>query len=194
MYKRQVSSRVLVKLVLDEDFWLSLLEKAVNGSLDMENCCVDISDSTLSNVQCLESLYPCVLHQSEYSFGGKISLKQDTPEVVRLRGLVFTKKSVYETVSSGGNLQMVVGKLTADGQYAVLVSTSLAQITTAADVLRSVLPPVALLLFGLNVLAAILFSRCLLYTSWLKAAKLSSHCLGIFTLSTAAVARSTSKP
>ena len=154
-----VSSRILGKLVLDEDFWLSFLEKAIDGSLDLENCCVDISDSTLSNVQCLESLYPCVLHQSEYSFGGKISLKQDTPEVVRLRGLVFTKKSVYETVSSGGNLQMVVGKLTADGQYAVLVSTSLAQITTAADVLRSVLPPVALLLFGLNVVAAILFSR-----------------------------------
>lgn len=154
-----VSSRVMGKLLLDDDFWLSFLEKAISGSLDLENCCVDISDSTLSNVQCLESLYPCVLHQSEYSFGGQISLKQDTPEVVRLRGLVFTRKSVYETVSSGGNLQMVVGKLTADGQYAVLVSTSLAQITTAADVLGSVLPPVALLLFGLNVLAAILFSK-----------------------------------
>ena len=154
-----VSARVAGKLVLNEEFWLGFLEKVIDGMLDLDNCCVDVSDSTLSNVQCLESLYPCILHDSEFSFGGKITLKQDTPEIVRLRGMVFTRKSVCETVSSGGNLQMVVGKLTADGQYAVIVSTSLAQIDTAAHVLSSVLPPVALLLFGLNLLAAALFSQ-----------------------------------
>ena len=68
----------------------------------------------------------------------------DTAEIVRLRGMVFLQGSVEETVSSGGNLQMVVGRLTADGEYAVIVSTSLAQIDTAAAVLRGVLPPIAL--------------------------------------------------
>ena len=46
-----------------------------------------------------------------------------------------------------------------DGQYGVIVSASLAQITTAAEVLRAILGPVALILLVLDLLLAILFSR-----------------------------------
>ena len=154
-----ISSRTFAGLILNETFWANFLEAVLDGQLDLENCCVDISDSTLGNVRCLESLYPCVLHESVSSFGGQGKMNVDTPEIVRLRGMVFTQGSVNETVSSGGNMQMAVGRLSADGKYAVIVSTSLAQIDTAADVLGSVLPPIALLLFGLNLLAALLFSR-----------------------------------
>ena len=56
-------------------------------------------------------------------------------------------------------MQMCVGRLSADGQYGVIVSASLAQITTAAEVLRAILGPVALILLVLDLLLAILFSR-----------------------------------
>lgn len=39
---------------------------------------------------------------------------------------------------------MLVGCLTKDGSYGVIVSASLAQIETAAEVMRSVLIPVAI--------------------------------------------------
>ena len=54
---------------------------------------------------------------------------------------------------------MLVGCLTKDGSYGVIVSASLAQIETAAEVMRSVLIPVAIFLIALNLLVAALFSR-----------------------------------
>ena len=154
-----ISTRTFRGLEINEKFWAEFLQAASDGRLPLDNCCLDISDATLNNVRCLEGLYPCILHESVSSFSGHVKINVDTPEIVQLRGQVFTQGQVAETVSSGGNMQMVVGRLTADGQYAVIVSTSLAQIDTAADVLGSVLAPVALLLFALNLLAALLFSR-----------------------------------
>ena len=154
-----ISQRTLTGLFLNDSFWTDFLDSVSDGRLDLENCCLDISDSTLRSVRNLESLYPCVLHESVLAFGGEGKMNVDTAEIVRLRGMVFLQGSVEETVSSGGNLQMVVVRLTADDEYAVIVSTSLAQIDTAAAVLRGVLPPIALLLFGLNMIAALLFSR-----------------------------------
>lgn len=154
-----ISGRTFTGLYFNESFWTEFLQAASDGRLDLENCCLDISDATLSNVRCLESLYPCILHESVSSFSGQVKINVDTPEVVQLRGLVFTRGSVDTVVSSAGNMQMVVGRLTADRQYAVIVSTSLAQIDTAAVVMGRVLPPIAILLFALNLLAALVFSR-----------------------------------
>src|SRR5699024_8343122 len=111
-----ISSRTFAGLILNESFWANFLEAVLEGQLDLENCCVDISDSTLGNVRGLESVYPCVLHESVCSFGGEGKMNVDTPEIVRLRGMVLTQGSVNETVSSGGNMQMAVGRLSADGK------------------------------------------------------------------------------
>ncbi len=61
---------------------------------------------------------------------------------------MFEEGSLYQIIRIGSSMQMCVGRLSADGQYGVIVSTSMAQITTAAEVLRTILGPVALDLAG----------------------------------------------
>ena len=71
---------------------------------------------------------------------------------IQLRQKLFQNGELYQIVKVGSTMQMCVGRLSADGQYGVIVSTSLAQITTAAEVLRSILGPVALILLVLDLL------------------------------------------
>ncbi len=155
----EVSRREFGMLFLNEAFWDSLTADIESGALNMDGTCVDISDATCRNVQYYESLYPCVLHESSGAFGGSGMFTRDTVTAMRLRQLLFNQGTLYETVEAGGNRQMLVGCLTADGRYAVIVSANLAQITTAAGVLRGILPPVALLLVVINLLFAAVFSR-----------------------------------
>ena len=62
-------------------------------------------------------------------------------------------------MDTGSTRQMVVGVLTQDGNYGIIVSANLAQITTAAGVLAQILPPIALFLLLFDLLFAVLFSR-----------------------------------
>ena len=155
-----ISSRDVGPLVLlNDEFWDNLNTAISNGTINVDSCCIDISDSTCRNVQYLEGLYPCILHKSMVSFGSHTIYSKDTPTVIRLRQTLFAQGALYEIVEEGGSRQMMVGLRSRDGSYGVIVSSSLAQIETAAEVLRSVLIPVALLLIGVNLLLAAGFSK-----------------------------------
>ena len=154
-----VSARRFGTLYLDEEFWSGLRQAIQGGQLNVDNCCVDISDATCRNVQYYEGLYPCVLHETMGAFGGDLTLTRDTTTAIRLRKSLFEQGSIYEIVDTGSTRQMVVGVLTQDGNYGIIVSANLAQITTAAGVLAQILPPIALLLLLFDLLFAVLFSQ-----------------------------------
>lgn len=153
-----IASRNFGYLLTDDTFFDDLEGSFDNGSININNYCVDLSDTTYRYLAVYERLYPCILHDSMGGFNGG-NLATDGPLIVRLRHMLFAQGSLYEIFETGGNRQMIVGKLSADGQYAVIVSTSLAQIATAAGVLSSLLPPIALLLLLLNLAVAFAFSR-----------------------------------
>lgn len=157
--EQPISNRDFGFLTLNSQFWQELHEDFDDGTIEVSNCCVDISDSTRRCVLYRENLFPCALHSSSISMGGEILVTADAPEVLRARMKLFNNGSLYEIIEAGNNRQMLVGMLSADGQYGVIVSTSLAQIATAADVLADMLPPIALILLVLNLLVAVLFSR-----------------------------------
>ena len=154
-----ISNRSYMGLTLNSDFWNSVSETFQSKNINVDGCCVDFSDTTLRCLKAYESMYPCLLHESTGAFGGEFGYNLDTRIAIQLRQKLFDEGSLYQIVQVGSSMQMCVGRLSADGQYAVIVSTSLAQITTAAEVLRSILGPVALILLVLDLLFAMLFSR-----------------------------------
>ena len=141
------------------DFWQSFYDDIENGNLKVDNCCIDISDRTCRSIQYIENLYPCILHESMGSLNGLVMTNSDTRLAIQLRQQLFEEGSLYKIIESGANRQMVVGALSANGDYAVIVSTSLAQIETAALVLSKMLPPIGLGILAAVVLFAVFFSR-----------------------------------
>ena len=154
-----ISTRDFGTLVLDNSFWENINQAFLNKNINVDGCCVDFSDSTLRCLKAYESMYPCLLHKSTGAFGGEFGYNVNTSIVIQMRQKLFQDGSLYEIVRSSSSQQMLVGRLSADGQYGVIVSASLAQISTAAEVLRSILIPLALLLLVLDLLFAMLFSR-----------------------------------
>ena len=61
--------------------------------------------------------------------------------------------------SPSGSVQLMVGRMTADGNYTVLVTTSLMHVAEAGKVLSTVLPLAAALIFAFSMSAAWLFSE-----------------------------------
>lgn len=159
-----LSSRFWGQLTLNLDFWGSggTVDTAIqNGKLSVTNCCLDISDTTQRSIAYSENLVPCLLHEGTYnSFSITAESSRDSASAIRLREKCFSEGSVYEIVTSpSGARQMVVGRVTVDGSYAVLISTNLAQVGEASTVLRQLLPGIAFTLFLVSILAAWLFSR-----------------------------------
>lgn len=152
-------SRDLWHVIPNTEFFQDLTEAIENGELNIDNCCIDISDHTYRSIAYIESLYPCILHESMGSLSGSVDSTSDTPMVIQLRKEVFERGSLYKIVESGSNRQMVVGGLSADGNYSIIVSASVAQIETAAGVLGKMLPPIGLAILLLDILFAVLFSR-----------------------------------
>ena len=141
------------------EFWQSFYDDIEGGRLNVNNCCIDISDRTCRSIQYIENLYPCILHESMGSLSGMVDTTANTRLAIQLRQQLFDGGSLYKIIESGGNRQMVVGAVSADGNYAVIVSASLAQIETAALVLSKMLPPIGLAILLLDILFAVLFSR-----------------------------------
>ncbi len=152
-------SRDLWHVIPNTEFFQDLTQAIENGELNIDNCCIDISDHTYRSIAYIESLYPCILHESMGSLSGSVDSTSDTPMVIQLRKEVFEQGSLYKIVESGSNRQMVVGGLSADGNYSIIVSASVAQIETAAGVLGKMLPPIGLAILLLDILFAVLFSR-----------------------------------
>ena len=155
----EISSRDFGVLQLDNDFWTALGQTFSDKKINMDGYCVDFSDSTLRCLKAYESMYPCLLHESSGSFSGEFGYNLNTRQLITFRQELFEEGSLYKIVQIGSTRQMLVGQLSADGKYGIIVSTGMAQIATAAEVLRSILGPVALILLVLDLLFAMLFSR-----------------------------------
>ena len=83
---------------------------------------------------------------------------RDTDVAVKLRKAVFDKGELYEIVSTSSDAaQMVVGRLSADKQYAVLVSTNLHQIRIAGMVMNQLLPAILGLVLLVSLAASFWF-------------------------------------
>ena len=156
---KEISQRTYTGLWLNSNFWNSVSDAFAQQRIDVDGACVDFSDATLHCLKAYESLFPCLLHDSSGAFGGEFAFTPDNPVVISLRQQLFEQGSLYKIIATGSNRQMVVGRLSADGCYGVLVSANLAQIFTAAEVLRSLLLPLSLVLLVIDLLAAMLFSR-----------------------------------
>ena len=155
----EISSRDFGVLQLDDDFWTALGQTFSDKKINMDGYCVDFSDSTLRCLKAYESMFPCLLHESSGSFSGEFGYTLNTRQLITFRQELFEEGSLYKIVQIGSTRQMLVGQLSADGKYGIIVSTGMAQIATAAEVLRSILWPVALILLVLDLLFAMLFSR-----------------------------------
>ena len=155
----EISSRDFGVLQLDDNFWTALGQTFSDKKINMDGYCVDFSDSTLRCLKAYERMFPCLLHESSGSFSGEFGYNLNTRQLITFRQELFEEGSLYKIVQIGSTRQMLVGQLSADGKYGIIVSTGMAQITTAAEVLRSILWPVALILLVLDLLFAMLFSR-----------------------------------
>ena len=155
----EISSRDFGVLQLDNDFWTALGQTFSDKKINMDGYCVDFSDSTLRCLKAYESMFPCLLHESSGSFSGEFGYNLNTRQLITFRQELFEEGSLYKIVQIGSTRQMLVGQLSADGKYGIIVSTGMTQIATAAEVLRSILWPVALILLVLDLLFAMLFSR-----------------------------------
>lgn len=154
-----IATRYFDVLAYDTAFWDALAGDIQTGVINLDNCCLDISDSTCRNISFIENLYPCVLHETMSVLGGDQQKTIDSAVVIRQRQTLFAEGALYEIVESGGTRQMMVGLVSEDGSFGVIVSASLAQIGTTAQVLSTLIPPIALFLLFVDLVAAMVFSR-----------------------------------
>lgn len=156
-----ISQRDMFGLTLNPDFWARVNESISNGQVNLSESCVDISDQTLRCINQVENLHPCLIHEGDgIKFGQGSTSTWDTSTAIALRQYAFEKGSLYKILETeSGTQQMVVGRTAAGGQYAILVSASLARVGEADAVLGKLLPMVALGLLAFCLLAAWLLSR-----------------------------------
>lgn len=154
-----ISSRTFLGLELNPVFWDSVNTAINNGELDVSSCCVDVSDGTFRLVNYVENIHPCLLYDDAQGVGAIGQTNRNSPLAVRLRMQLFRDGSLYQILSSGGLSQMLVGKLSSDGNYAVIMSMGLSQINAAGDVLETLLPLILGACLAVSTVGAFLFSR-----------------------------------
>ena len=146
-------------LVVDNSFRTRLYE-SLAANTQLINFCVDISDSTLRSVITIENLYPCLLHNSTLTARSDSGFSWDKSTVIQMRRACRASGSWMQVLNtSGGSSQMVVGRMSRNGHYSVLVSTSMSHVGEAGQVLSDMLPMAAVLVFCFALAAAWLFSQ-----------------------------------
>ena len=154
-----LSSWSFGQLAVNSDFFDKLtLELYTKGSLN--SFCVDISDTTLHTIYKIENQSFCNLH------GTYLSDSANNDKIIAT-ALAMRRKcrsvgSFVQTLNPprlSGSAQLLVGRITADGSYTVLVTTSLVHVTEAGKVLSTLLPLAAALIFAFSMSAAWLFSE-----------------------------------
>ena len=147
-----LSSWSFGQLAVNSDFFDKLtLELYTKGSLN--SFCVDISDTTLHTIYKIENQSFCNLH------GTYLSDSANNDKIIAT-ALAMRRKcrsvgSFVQTLNPprlSGSAQLLVGRITADGSYTVLVTTSLVHVTEAGKVLSTLLPLAAALIFGFAIL------------------------------------------
>ncbi len=147
-------------VTVSETFKATLNNAILDGTLDLTNLCVEISDETLTTLMYSENVHPCLLHSTSSSFDASVGQGYvDSVSLQFFRAQCFLTGTLDETLYSGELEQRILGQTSASGTYVVLVSASLTQVTTAALVLQDLLPTVALVVLLLAFVASLLFSR-----------------------------------
>ena len=145
--------------VTNEEFFNQPGSEIYSGG-ELSSFCVDISDATLRTIKKYENLSYCSLHQKSFPDTLDDDAFYSTARQVRqycrengdfARVLPAAKPSAYN--------QLVVGRMTSDGAYTVLVSTTLMHVSEAGTVLSTVLPLAAALIFAFSMSAAWMFSE-----------------------------------
>ena len=154
-----LSSWSFGQLAVNSDFFDKLtLELYTKGTLN--SFCVDISDTTLHTIYKIENQSFCNLH------GTYLSDSANNDKIIAtalaMRRKCRSMGSFVQTLNPprlSGSAQLLVGRTTADGSYTVLVTTSLVHVAEAGNVLSTLLPLAAALIFGFAMSAAWLFSE-----------------------------------
>ena len=128
----------------------------------MSSFCVDISDVTLRQIFKVENLSYCNLHRTrptdENSELPSYSTARAMRQLCRETGSCVRK---INPPTPSGTVELMVGRTTSDGSYTVLVTTSLMHVSEAGEVMSTVLPLAAALIFAFSMSAAWLFSEWL---------------------------------
>ena len=128
----------------------------------LSGLCVEIATSAGQKVFSMEALpTTCLLHTGKLLASSSSGLSVIDAEIAsQMRYITIVDGQVTRVLenSSTGAQQLVMGKLTADGSYTVLVSTDLARIPQAAAVLAGQMKWVALLLLAVSLAGAWIFS------------------------------------
>ena len=126
----------------------------------MSSFCIDISDTTLRQIFKVENLSYCNLHRTrptdENSELPSYSTARAMRQLCRETGSCVRK---INPPTPSGTVELMVGRTTSDGSYTVLVTTSLMHVSEAGEVMSTVLPLAAALIFGFAMSAAWLFSE-----------------------------------
>ena len=147
------------QLYLNTDFF-NELTRSIYSQNTLGSFCVDISDSTLQNIYIIENLSYCNLHQTLLSDSSNNDKIVNT--ALAMRRKCRASGSLVQTLNSpslAGSTQLLVGRTTANGSYTVLVTTSLIHVSEAGEVLSTILPLAAALIFVFALSAAWLFSE-----------------------------------
>ncbi len=136
---------------------LALLE----SDTDLNNFCVEIADAGQNTLFYSETLYPCLLHNSTLAGAmGAGNVSRNTQTVQEMRRACREEGQLSQILETQtGTAQVVVGRLTNDGLYTVLVVGSRVHVAEAGQVFSSLLPGVSALVFFFAVAAAGLFSQ-----------------------------------
>ncbi len=154
-----LSSWSFGQLTINNSFFDKLTQELyTNGPLN--SFCVDISDTTLHTVYKIENQSFCNLH------GTYLSDSANNDKIIAtalaMRRKCRSMGSFVQTLNPprlSGSAQLLVGRTTADGSYTVLVTTSLVHVAEAGNVLSTLLPLAAALIFVFAMSAAWLFSE-----------------------------------
>lgn len=114
----------------------------------MSSFCIDISDTTLRQIFKVDNLSYCNLHRTRPTDTADEQTAYTTARAMRQlcreSGGTVVRKINPPTPS--GSVQLMVGRMTSDGNYTVLVTTSLMHVAEAGKVLSTVLPLAAALI------------------------------------------------
>ena len=129
------------------------------ASGNLNSFCVDISDSTMRTIYKIENQSYCNLHETLLSDASNNDMIVST--AVAMRKKCRPPGGFVQTLNPprlSGSAQLLVGRNTSGGEYTVLVTTSLVHVAEAGNVLSTVLPMTAALIFIMALSAAWLFS------------------------------------
>ena len=146
-------------LFLNDDFFEKLTVELYSGGT-LNSFCVDISDSTLRQIYKIENQSYCNLHETFLS--DSANSKVVNTAIAMRKKCRTTPGGFVQTLNPprlSGSAQLLVGRTTADGSYTVLVTTSLVHVAEASNVLSTLLPLAAAMIFLFAMSAAWLFSE-----------------------------------